>query len=152
MTIIAHYHAQFAIARMKLEQLRLIVEIAQRGYNVSKTAEALNSPQPVVSRQLRALERELGVDLFVRQQNRLRGMTQPGAEILEVAKRMLADAENISKIAHDFGSVRRGRLTIATTHTQARYALPPLMREFAQRYPDVEVMIRQGSPTAIVDL
>src|SRR5436309_2922851 len=102
---------------MKLDQLRLVVEIAQHGYNVSRTAEALNAPQPVVSRRLRALERELGVDLFVRQQNRLRGPTQPGAEILELAKRMLADAENIAKIARDFGDVPSGRLTIATTHT-----------------------------------
>jgi len=137
---------------MKLEQLRLIVEIARQDYNVSRAAETLAAPQPAVSRQLKALERELGVDLFVRSQNRLRGPTRPGKEILEVAQRMVEDADNIAKIARDFGDMDQGRLTIATTHTQARYALPPLIQRFAQRYPHVEVMIRQASPAEILEL
>src|SRR5215213_2040435 len=137
---------------MKLEQLRLIVEIARHDYNVSRAAETLGAPQPAVSRQLKALERELGLDLFVRSQNRLRGPTQPGREILEVARRMIDDAATLSKIARDFSDAGRGRLTIATTHTQARYALPPLIRRFAERYPAVEVMIRQASPAEILEL
>src|SRR5687768_2557018 len=99
---------------MRLEQIRLIVEIARQGFNVSKAAEILEAPQPAVSRQLKALERELGIDLFVRSQNRLRGLTQPGKEILEVAQRLVDDADRISKIAQDFSASERGRLTIAT--------------------------------------
>ena len=100
---------------------------------------------------MKALERELGVDIFIRAQNRLRGLTQPGRDILEAARRMVEDAERIGKIARDFSDAERGRLAIATTHTQARYALPPLIRRFAGRYPAVEVMIRQGSPAEIVE-
>ena len=137
---------------MRLEQLRLILEIDRQGYNVSRAADALNTPQPAVSRQLRALERELGIDLFVRQQKRLRGPTQPGREILQVARRIIEDTDNVQKIARDFRDVENGKLTIATTHTQARYALPSVIQRFAARYPDVEVMIRQGSPGAIADL
>lgn len=137
---------------MRLEQLRLILEIERRGYNVSRAADAMNTPQPAVSRLLRSLERELGIDLFVRQQNRLRGLTQPGRAILQVARRIIEDADTVHKIARDFLDVENGRLTIATTHTQARYALPPVIQRFAARYPEVEVMIRQGSPGAIADL
>jgi LysR family cys regulon transcriptional activator len=132
--------------------MRLIVEIARQGYNVSRAAEAMNTPQPAVSRQLRALERELGVDIFVRNQNRLRGLTRPGNDILEVAQRIVDDTANIGKIAREFRDIRSGRLTIATTHTQARYALPPLIRRFSCNYPEVEVMIRQGSPAEILEL
>jgi LysR family cys regulon transcriptional activator len=137
---------------MKLEQLRLIVEIARQDYNVSRAAETLNAPQPLVSRQLKALERELGVDLFVRGRNRLRGPTAPGREILDVAQRLVDDADTIAKIAHDFRDADRGRLTIATTHTQARYALPPLIGHFKAQYPEVEVTIRQAGPAEIVEL
>src|SRR3954468_18254908 len=111
---------------MRLDQLRLILTIEAQAYNVSRAAEAMNAAQPAVSRQLRALERELGIDVFVRQQNRLRGPTQPGREILDVARRIVDDMQNVEKIARDFRDVANGRLTIATTHTQARYALPPV--------------------------
>lgn len=137
---------------MRLEQLRVFLEIARRDCNVSRAAEALETPQPALSRQLKALERELGVDLFVRGQKRLRGLTQPGREILEVARRVLDDVAGISKIAREFSTADRGRLAIATTHTQARYALPPLVKRFAGRYPQVEVMIRQASPAEALDL
>lgn len=152
MTIIRHSYTAFVMVAMRLEQLRLILEIDRLGCNVSRAADAMNTPQPAVSRQLRALERELGIDLFVRHQNRLRGPTQPGREILQVARRIIDDAANVQKIARDFRDVASGRLTIATTHTQARYALPSVIRRFAARYPDVEVMIRQGSPAAIAAL
>lgn len=137
---------------MRLEQLRLVVEIARQDCNVSRAAESLDAPQPAVSRQLKALERELGIDLFVRSRNRLRGLTQPGKAILEVAQRVVDDAGRIAAIARDFCDAGRGRLTIATTHTQARYALPSLVRRFAQQYPEVEVMIRQASPVQILEL
>jgi LysR family cys regulon transcriptional activator len=105
-----------------------------------------------VSRQLAALERELGVDVFVRERKRLRGPTQPGAAIIVVAERVLADVAKMAKIARDFHDEETGTLTIATTHTQARYALPPLIETFTKRHPSVQVMIRQGSPEEIVTL
>ena len=137
---------------MKLEQLRLIASIADHDYNVSRAAAAADAPQPVLSRQLRALERELGVDVFMRAGNRLRGLTGPGCEILGLARRVLADVARIENVARDFSDSRSGRLTIATTHTQARYALPAVIRRFSERYPSVELMIKQASPAAIVEL
>jgi LysR family cys regulon transcriptional activator len=137
---------------MKLDQLRLVLEIARQEYNVSRAAANLNAPQPVVSRQLKALERELGVEVFVRGRNRLRGLTAPGKQILEVARRVIADIDRIANVARDFHEAERGSLTVATTHTQARYVLPRVIRRFSQRYPDVDIMIRQGSPADIVDL
>ena len=137
---------------MRLEQLRVLVEIVTQGYSVSRAAEALGVPQPAVSRQLRELERELGVDVFLRARSRLRGLTRPGTEIVEVARRIVGDSAQLAKIARDFQAEESGTLTIATTHTQALYALPPIVRAFAERHPGVEVMIRQGSPTEIVEL
>jgi LysR family transcriptional regulator, cys regulon transcriptional activator len=137
---------------MRLEQLRCVVEIVRQGYSVSRAAEALDTPQPAVSRQLRSLERELGVELFVRDRKRLRGLSRPGITIVETAKRILEDTAKLTKIARDFHTETSGRLAIATTHTQARYALPPLIESFAKRYPQVEVLIRQGSPAEIVGL
>src|SRR5687767_1349153 len=135
---------------MKIEQLRSVIEIVRQGYSVSRAAEALGAPQPAVSRQLLTLERELGVDLFVRGRKRLRGLTKPGEAIAEVAQRIVDDVARLTKIARDFHADASGSLTVATTHTQARYALPPVVEAFARRHPDIEVMIRQGSPTEIV--
>src|ERR687889_210839 len=105
---------------MNLQQLHLVIEIARQDYNVSRAAVNLQSPQPVVSRQLKALERELGVDLFVRAGNRLRGPTDAGKEILGLARRVIDDVGRITNVARDFREADHGRLTIATTHTQAR--------------------------------
>lgn len=135
---------------MKLEQMRAVLEIAERGYSVSRAAEALRQPQPAVSRHLKALERELGVDLFVRGRKRLQGPTQPGAQIIDAMQRVMAETARIAKIARDFHAEEAGTLTIATTHTQARYALPPLIERFAKAHPAVQLMIRQGSPEEIV--
>lgn len=137
---------------MRLEQLRCVAEIVRQDYSVSRAADALDLPQPAVSRQLRALERELGVDIFVRRQKRLRGLTRPGIAIVEVAQRMLRDAENLAKIASDFSEQDSGRLVVATTHTQARYALPAIVKRFSQRYPSVRLTIRQGNPAEVLEL
>jgi LysR family cys regulon transcriptional activator len=137
---------------MKLEQLRTVAEIVRQDYSVSRAAAALRTPQPAVSRQLRALERELGVDLFVRNPKRLLGLTKPGAALMDVITRILAETRNVAKIARDYCAAGRGSLTIATTHTQARYALPPIVQRFSRRYPDVELMLRQGSPADVVAL
>ncbi|HWI13429.1 MAG TPA: CysB family HTH-type transcriptional regulator [Burkholderiales bacterium] len=137
---------------MKIEQLRNLVEIVRHGYSVSRAAAAMHTPQPAVSRQLRALERELGVDIFRRNPKRLLGLTRPGEAVLEVAERILADTKNLTKIAHDYSRQHSGSFTIATTHTQARYALPRVLQKFSTRYPDVELMLRQGTPAEIVEL
>lgn len=137
---------------MRLEQLRALAEIVKQGLSVSRAAEALNVPQPAVSRQLRALERELGVDVFVRKQQRLRGLTRPGHAIVEVAQRMLQDAENLAKIGRDFSDEESGGITVATTHTQARYALPGIVERFSRRYPRVRLRLRQGNPAEVSEL
>ena len=137
---------------MRLEQLRALAAIVREDLSVTRAAEALGVPQPAVSRQLRALERELGVEIFVRRQKRLRGLTRPGAAIVEVARRMLEDADNLAKIGRDFSDEEGGSLTVATTHTQARYALPAIIERFARRYPKVRLMLRQGNPAEVTQL
>ena len=140
------------VMSIRLEQLRVLAEIVRHDLSVSRAAEALNVPQPAVSRQLRAFERELGVDVFVRKQKRLRGLTRPGHAIMEVARRMLHDADNLAKIGREFSDDDSGGLTVATTHTQARYALPGIVERFARRYPKVRLMLRQGNPAEVTEL
>jgi len=137
---------------MRLEQLRALAAIVREDLSVTRAAEALGVPQPAVSRQLRALERELGVEVFVRRQKRLRGLTRPGAAIVAVAQRMLDDADNLAKIGREFSDEESGSLTVATTHTQARYALPAIVERFARRYPKVRLMLRQGNPAEVTEL
>jgi len=138
--------------KMRLEQLRSLCEIVRQGFSVSRAAVALHTPQPGVSRQLRALERELGVDIFIRNKKRLLALSAPGAAILKVAQRMVEDAGNLGKIGLEFSAEDSGTLTVATTHTQSRYALPGVIRRFSSRYPHVRLMVRQGNPSDIVEL
>lgn len=131
---------------MKLQQLRFLSEVARRGLNVSVAAQALHTSQPGVSKQIRLLEEELGVDIFVRNGKRVAGVTQPGRDILLIAERILKDVENLQQVSREFTDHDSGSLTIATTHTQARYALPPVIGRFTARYPKVRLSLRQGSP------
>ncbi len=137
---------------MKLQQLRYLKEVAKRGLNVSEAAQALHTSQPGVSKQIRQLEEELGVDLLVRRGKRVVELTDPGRAILAVVERILQDTENLRLVAREFGSEGSGSLVIATTHTQARYALPPVVSRFTQRYPNVRLSLRQGSPAYIAQL
>jgi LysR family transcriptional regulator, cys regulon transcriptional activator len=137
---------------MRLDQLRVICTIVDAGFSVSRAAESLNTPQPGVSRQLRALERELGVDIFARNQKRLLGLTRPGVEILRIARNMLEQAVNLGKIGREFSAEGSGDLIVATTHTQSRYALPSVIKKFTAVYPGVRLMLRQGTPTEVVEL
>ena len=137
---------------MKLQQLRYLSEIARRGLNLSEAAEALHTSQPGISKQLRQLEEELGVRILVRRGKRIVDVTEPGKLILNVVDRMLRDAENLKQIAREFSSEDTGALVIATTHTQARYALPQVVSRFSQRHPRVRLSLRQGSPQYIADL
>ena len=131
---------------MNLQQLRYVFEIARRGYNVSEAAEALFTSQPGVSKQIKLLEEELGVDVFVRHGKRLTGITEPGRQVLTIAERVLRDVDNLKQVGAEFSREASGRLGIATTHTQARYALPPVVRKFVDRYPGVQLSLHQGNP------
>lgn len=137
---------------MKLHQLRYIREVARQGLNVSTAAEALHTSQPGVSKQIQLLEEELGLQIFHRSGKRLTSITEPGHAILDMAERMLREAENIKRVGEDFTRESEGALTIATTHTQARYRLPPAVKAFVEKYPNVRLNIHQGSPSQVADL
>lgn len=134
---------------MKLQQLRYLCEVARRGLNVSDAAESLYTSQPGISKQIKLLEDELGMDIFVRNGKRIVEITPPGKAILTIAQRILKEAANLKRISEEFTNEDQGNLTIATTHTQARYLLPPVIKRFTERYPKVRLSLRQGSPTQI---
>jgi len=138
--------------RLKLQQLRYLCEVARHGLNLSEAAAALHTSQPGISKQIRQLEDELGVDILVRHGKRVVEITEPGKLILGIAERMLKDADNLKHVAHEYSSEDSGSLVIATTHTQARYALPAVVSAFTQRYPKVRLSLRQGSPQHIAEL
>ncbi len=137
---------------MKLQQLRYIWEVSRHGLNVSATAESLFTSQPGVSKQIRQLEDELGVQIFQRSGKHLTDVTAAGAALIEAAGRILSEVENIRRIAGDHSDSARGSLSIATTHTQARYVLPPTIKKFITRYPDVALHMHQGTPLQISEL
>ena len=137
---------------MKLQQLRYLREVAKRGLNLSEAAEALHTSQPGISKQIRQLEDELGVEILVRNGKRVVDVTEPGRLVLGIAERILQDSENLRQVAREFAAEGTGSFTIATTHTQARYALPPVIARFSQRYPKVRLSLRQGSPQHIAEL
>jgi LysR family cys regulon transcriptional activator len=137
---------------MKLQQLRYIWEVAQHGLNVSATADSLYTSQPGISKQIRMLEDELGVRIFQRSGKHLTEITPAGQAIIDKAGEILSGVESIRQIAQEYSDHGRGSLSIATTHTQARYALPPVIREFIRRYPNVALHMHQGTPMQISEL
>jgi LysR family cys regulon transcriptional activator len=137
---------------MKLQQLRYLREVVKRGLNVSEAAEALYTSQPGISKQIRMLEDELGVQILIRHGKRVVDLTEPGRIIVEIADRMLQDAENLRAVGREFGKEDTGALSIATTPTQARYALPSVLSEFLKSHPRVRLSLREGSPEQIVEL
>lgn len=136
---------------MKLQQLRFLREIARCGLNVSAAAEALFTAQPGVSNQIRLLEEELHVQIFERNGKRFVGLTEPGKAVLAMAERILQEVENIKRVGAQFAQEAVGSLTIATTHTQARYALPKVVKAIRDKYPQVTLHVHQGSPTQIAE-
>jgi len=136
---------------MKLQQLRYIVEIRRQGLNVSEAAEALYTSQPGISKQVKLLEDELGVAIFERAGKRFTGLTEPGKTVLAIAERILREAENLKRASAEFATGQSGRLVLATTHTQARYALPVVVRDFVARHPTVKLEMHQGSPVQIAE-
>ncbi|MFV2055882.1 MAG: CysB family HTH-type transcriptional regulator [Thiohalomonadales bacterium] len=137
---------------MKLHQLRYAIEIADNNYNVSEAADGMFTSQPGVSKQVRLLEDELGVPIFARDGKRLVGLTTPGRKILHRARQVFREIDNITRIGQQYANADIGSFTIATSHTQARYVLPSVIQRFLQRYPKVNLIIKQGYPEEIVNL
>ena len=137
---------------MNFQQLRSVREAVRQGFNLTLVAEALHTSQPGVSRQIRELEDELGIQLFHRAGKRLTGLTPPGQTALPIIERLLLDAENLRRAGAEFAGQESGTLTIAATHSQARYALPPAVRDFAAAHPKVQLRLHQGSPRQVAEL
>ncbi len=137
---------------VNFQQLRAVRETARTGFNLTTVAEVLHTSQPGISRQIRELEDELGVEIFVRAGKRLTGLTPPGETVLPIVERLLQDAENLKRAGEDFASQDTGRLAIAATHSQARYALPQVVHDFRALYPKVTLNLHQGSPRQIAEM
>ena len=136
---------------MNFQQLRSIREATRCGYNLTEVANALFTSQPGVSRQIRELEEELGVDIFERSGKRLTGLTEPGKGILPIIERLLLEAENLQQAGNEYSDQSRGTLAIATTHTQARYVLPKVVQQFRLAFPDVRIALQQSAPEHIAE-
>jgi LysR family transcriptional regulator, cys regulon transcriptional activator len=137
---------------MKLQQLRYIVEVLNNNLNVSATAESLYTSQPGISKQVRMLEDELGVQIFGRSGKHLTHVTEAGNDIITIAREILAKVESIKAVAREHNLPDQGKLNIATTHTQARYALPEVIKGFMKKFPRVSLHMHQGTPSQISDL
>lgn len=134
---------------MNFQQLRIIRETVRRNFNLTDVANALYTSQSGVSKHIKDLEDELGVELFVRRGKRLLGLTEPGRELVGIVERILLDTQNIKKLGEQFANRDRGQLDVATTHTQARYALPQVVAKFRNEFPNVHLVLHQGSPAEI---
>ena len=137
---------------MKLQQLRYIWEVSRHGLNVSATAHSLFTSQPGISKQTRLLEDELGVEIFARSGKHLTHITPAGEPVIKKAGEILGQVNSIKQVAQEFRDEKKGQLSIATTHTQARYALPPVIDQFISDYPEVGLHMHQGTPLQIAEL
>jgi LysR family cys regulon transcriptional activator len=137
---------------MNFQQLRIIRETVRCNFNLTEVANHLYTSQSGVSKHIKDLEDELGVELFVRKGKRLLGMTEPGREMVKIVERLLLDAHNIKNLADQYSQQDQGHLTVATTHTQARYILPDIVVEFRKRFPKVKLHLHQGSPREIAQM
>ncbi|MGZ3238477.1 MAG: CysB family HTH-type transcriptional regulator, partial [Burkholderiaceae bacterium] len=136
---------------MNFQQLRSIREATRCGFNLTEVANVLFTSQPGVSRQIRELEEELGVDIFERNGKRLTGLTDPGKGIVQIIDRLLLEAENLQQASQEYSGKKSGTLTVATTHTQARYVLPNVVRAFRTAFPEVRIALQQSSPEHIAE-
>ncbi len=137
---------------MNFQQLRSVRATVRSGFNLTEVATILCTSQPGVSRQIRELEDELGVEVFARAGKRLTGLTAPGAALLPIVERLLLESENLKRAGDDFASRKDGRLTVAATHSQARYALPHVVRDFRLMFPKVTLHLHQGSPKQVAEM
>jgi LysR family cys regulon transcriptional activator len=145
-------HQNNELIAVNLQQLRSVREAVRQGFNLTVVAEVLHTSQPGVSRQIRELEEEIGIELFVRVGKRLTGLTPPGEMVLPMIERLLQEVHNIRSAGQEFAAQGKGTLTIAATHSQARYALPAAVRDFSERYPEVALRLKQGSPQQVAEL
>ena len=136
---------------MKFHQLRYVYEVVRQHLNISAASEALHTSQPGVSKQIQLLEEELGLQIFQRNGKRLVGITEPGRKIVDLAARVMLDMQNIKRVGDEYSQEDRGELTIATTHTQARYRLPAAVKQFMAQYPNVKLTIHQGNPSQVTE-
>ncbi|MBK9162014.1 MAG: HTH-type transcriptional regulator CysB [Nitrosomonadales bacterium] len=136
---------------MNFQQLKYLNEIVRCNLNISDAANSLYTSQPGVSKQIKLLEEELGIDVFVRNGKRIVAITEPGKAVVEIAQRVLRETENLRQVGKEFKQQDSGALIIATTHTQARYALPQVVKAFMQAYPGVKLGLHQGNPTQIAE-
>jgi LysR family cys regulon transcriptional activator len=137
---------------MKLHQLRYLAAVAQSGLNITAAAEKLHTSQPGVSKQIKLLEDELGFQIFVRDGRNLSRVTPAGQQVIDRAVRILREVQNIKRLSDDFKDEARGSLAIATTHTQARYVLPQVIKEFRETYPEVRLHLHQGTSEQLGEL
>lgn len=137
---------------MKLQQLRCIVAMVQNNLNVSETAASLYTSQPGVSKQIRALEDELGIELFERSGRQIISVTPAGRDIIPVAEKILAGTEDILNLGRQHADPFSGELRLATTHTQARYVLPAIIEAFGEHYPRVNIHLHQGTPAQMATM
>ena len=136
---------------MNIQQLRYIRAVVLCNFSISNAARQLHTAQPGISTQIRLLEEELHVQIFERKGKRLIGLTPPGIAVLAMIERILRDLENIRQAGREFSDETSGTLSIATTHTQARYALPPVVKAFSEQYPHVQLHIHQGNPAQVTE-
>jgi LysR family cys regulon transcriptional activator len=137
---------------MKLQQLRYVLEITRCGNHLSAAAEALNTSQSGVSRQIQLLEAELGFEIFLRTRNRVIGLTAHGEHVVDIARSVVDDIGALRSLKDEVSVGNRGTLTIGTTHTQARYVLPRVIAEFMRLYPDIELFLKEGDPEEVCQM
>jgi len=137
---------------MNFQQLRSVRETVRRGFNLTEVALTLHTSQSGISRQIRELEEELGIELFVRSGKRLTGLTEPGGHMLPIIEGILQGGSNLRNAGQDFVTQQGGQLAIAATHSQARYALPTAVQEFRQQFPEVKLHLHQGSPKQVAQM
>ena len=137
------------LARVNLQQFRYLREAVRQKLNLTAAAKMLHTSQPGVSKAIIELEEELGVSVFARHGKRILGLTPPGQQVLDAAERIMTEIDNLKKLARDYAGSPEGTLRLATTHTQARYVLPPVVQRFAEKYPQVRVKLLQGNPPQI---
>jgi LysR family cys regulon transcriptional activator len=137
------------LAAVNLQQFRYLREAARQKLNLTAAAKALHTSQPGVSKAIIELEEELGLSIFARHGKRILGLTPPGQQVLDAAERIMTEIDNLKKLARDYAGSPEGTLRLATTHTQARYVLPPVVQRFAEKFPQVRVKLLQGNPPQI---
>ncbi len=137
---------------MNFQQLRYVRETVRQGLNLTEAAKKLFTSQPGVSKQIRELENELGIEIFVRRGKRLVALTEPGRMVVKIIEDLLQQADNLKGAAREFQDQASGTLAVATTHTQARYSLPTVVRQFKRRYPKVHLTLKQGNPPQLAEM